>query len=66
MNVTPDLQRKPMIPALDAHDTLVFALRNIARHVEIAVGGDAYDKAMAFVDIEYEVRNALAAAGEPV
>ncbi|MGZ3351741.1 MAG: hypothetical protein ACXU89_22670 [Xanthobacteraceae bacterium] len=65
MNVTPNLQRKPVGPVLDAHDTLVFALRNIARHVEIAASGNAHTKALAFVDIEYEVRHALIAVGEP-
>lgn len=65
MNVTPNMQREPVGPLLDAHDTLVFALRNIARHIEAAAGGDAHAKALALVDIEYEVWNALAAVGEP-
>ncbi|MGZ3349143.1 MAG: hypothetical protein ACXU89_09385 [Xanthobacteraceae bacterium] len=65
MNVTPNQSRKPTGQVLDAHDTLVFALRNIARHIEVAASGDAHAKALAFVDIEYEVWNALAAVGEP-
>jgi hypothetical protein len=66
MNVTHEPLLKLTVHPTKPHEALTHALRNIARHVEIAVGGDAYDKAMAFVDIEYEVRNALATVGEPV
>jgi hypothetical protein len=66
MNVTHTQQRESVNHAINTHDMLVFALRSIARHIEIAAIGNDHDKALALVDIEYEVRNALASVGESV
>jgi hypothetical protein len=64
MNVTHTQQRESMNHAINTLDTLIFAMRSIARHIEIAAIGDDHDKALALVDIEFEVWNALAAVGE--